>query len=184
MQRRVTKGSSHVPSDFDERFGVAMCRDGHVIGYAGSVLFSVTVTTPKLASYDVADRLTEQLIRQYPNGICQLIVASAGLPMPPPENRKRIADSMSRYDGNINAIAMVFQGGGLWASSMRVVANTMMMVIPSRCPRRMFGDFGSGANWLIETGLDDGGAFAASLQDITRAAGQHLAEAQLEARAG
>ena len=37
---------------------------------------------------------------------------------------------------------------GLWTSSMRMVGNGMMMVIPSSFDRRMFGDVASGADWL------------------------------------
>jgi hypothetical protein len=115
------------------------------------VLFSTTTVTPPLEVYDAADAVSDKLLREHPQGFFQLILAKHGLPMPSQERRARIARSMSRLDGKILGIAMVFDGGGLWSSSMRMVANAMMMVIPSRCPRRMFGDLPAAIGWLQQS---------------------------------
>lgn len=146
----VSKALSQVnqPREPREQLEIAFCCDGYALGSVGNVLFSTTSLAPPLSVYDEADQLSERLLKKYPGGICHLIVAAEGLPMPTPERRARIAQSTRRFDGRTRAIAMVFAGTGLWSTSMRMVGNAMMMVIPSKCERRMFGDVTQAVLWL------------------------------------
>ena len=122
--------------------------EGYAVGCVGNVLFvSAKATTP--ASLDAAEQATRQMVERYPNGFAQLLIMNPGAPMPSPEARKRITVLNDRFGKHTRAMAMVLGGDSLWTSSMRVVANTMMMVMPVGHQRRMFGDLVSAVSWLV-----------------------------------
>jgi hypothetical protein len=95
--------------------------------------------------------------------------------MPSPEARERIRMLNDSYKTQILAMAMVLPGHGLWTSSMRVVGNTMMMVIPAPYARRLHGSVEDATSWL-ETELGAKAAFQASQVHVGAVQCRHLSE--------
>lgn len=121
-----------------------------VTGICGNVVFRVHRGEPTLDGMQRTTQYAQDLIEEYPDGIAKVACPLPGSSMPSPELRQRIAEASRVQGPHTLCMAMIFAHEGTWAGMMRMVANTMMVAIPSPFPRAVFGDPSEASIWLFQ----------------------------------
>lgn len=120
-----------------------------VIGVYGNAMFTCASAASSLQGIEACHRGALELLSQYPRGYCQFTIASMGTSMPSPEVRTKMKELVLDLRDHILAMAYVFEGHGIWMSSMRVLTQGMMLAMPSKFPQRIFADLGSSLPWTM-----------------------------------
>ena len=130
---------------------VTRCTDGHVIGHCGAVVFNVSCKAQTLDNLNHVSNLCAEMAERYPEGYVYMVVVTPGTPMAPPEVREGIKRLTHQHEDHIRAMALVIEGDGIWASSMRMLANTLMLMVPVKSsPRRLLGNVQEAMRWIPE----------------------------------
>lgn len=122
---------------------------GSVVGHDGNLMFAFasSVSSGGVArGYDAHRRMATL----YPEGFASVNVVAGGMRMPGAAERATMQQIAREFGGLYLAQAMVFVGNGVWLSSMRLVAATMMLAIPKAFPQRVFAEFQAALTWVRE----------------------------------
>lgn len=124
-------------------------QDAHaLLGRYGNVMIAVTRSSPT-ESYTAQSQVMHETMRaEYPNGFAKLIVTPGGTPMPSSEGRDAINRLSREFASSTLALGLVFEGDGLWLSSMRIITRTMMLAVPKSFPQTIFATVDEAARWL------------------------------------
>lgn len=116
-----------------------------VQGRVGNLLIGVTRQTGGGMANAAANH--RRMLELYPHGFAYLAVAEGGLSMPSPETRKKMQQIAAQFGPHYLCHAVVLEGDGLWLSSMRMVASTMMVAVPKEHTKRVFANAGEAIQW-------------------------------------
>ena len=119
--------------------------EGTVQGRVGNLLVGVTRQTGGGMENAAANH--QRMLELYPAGFAYLAVAAGGLSMPSPEIRQKMQQTAARFGQHYLCHAVVLEGEGLWLSSMRMVASTMMVAVPKDHARRIFATARDATRW-------------------------------------
>lgn len=120
------------------------------IGSYGNVLIGASAGQHSYDGLQASRRVHERLRDTYPNGFSKIVITAGGARMPSAEERARINKLAGDFARSTLAIALVFEGDGLWLSSMRVVTKTMMLAISRDFPQSMFATAPEAVPWLVK----------------------------------
>ena len=120
----------------------------YLVGRVSNVLFSSTKGPTSMEGLAAADALSDRVLDEYPDGVAMLMIAEASSSMPSGEARAKISAMTRRMAPHIRAMALVFEGTGMWMSSMRMVSRTMMMAVPKKFPMDIFPTVEDAAPWI------------------------------------
>lgn len=121
---------------------------GSFIAQYGNVLVGVSTGQNSYAGLEASYKLQERLRSQYPDGFGKIVVTGGGARMPSPDIRERVNKLVADFARNTLAVALVFEGEGLWLSSMRMVTRAMMLATSSSFPQSTFATVGEAVPWL------------------------------------
>ncbi len=121
---------------------------GAIAARVGNLIFAVAIGPSNIAGMEATRAATLDVLRDYPSGFMKLIVTAAGTPMPGADARARARTLTGEFAAKTLGLALVFEGDGTWYSMMLTVSSTMLLALPSKFPRRMFGRCEEAALWL------------------------------------
>ena len=121
---------------------------GSFIGHFGNVLVGVSTGENSYAGLEASYQLHARMRTLYPDGFAKLVVTQGGARQPSPEARERINRLAAEFSRNMLAVALVFEGEGLWLSSMRMVTRAMMLATSHSFPQTTFATLAEAVPWL------------------------------------
>ena len=99
---------------------------------------------------DDATKIHRSLATRYPQGYVYLLVTRADAPMPSAEARDRFAKMDKEFGPHLLASAMVIEGDGLLATTMRMVMRSMSIAFSKTYPMKYFASAEDALGWLEE----------------------------------
>lgn len=125
----------------------AVDRD-HAIGASEGLLLCVwRVRTTAEAISELAG-IVSRLIARSRDRIVMLTVVEAGADMPDAPVRNALAELFHRVAPSVIASALVFEGTGFKAATVRALTTTLNMVTRQPFPHKVFATVGEAAAWL------------------------------------
>ena len=131
-------------------------------GSCGNLAFVVTRGQGRRNTVRKRTRMLEELSAENPAGFFFLNVVPDGAAMPDEDARAISRTVNQRFAGRFIAQAIVLEGSGVWLNSMRLVARTMLLAIPSAHPRKVFESVEDAVAWFVTTAPDQDGFGAIS----------------------
>lgn len=102
-----------------------------------------------MASLTVFEQGCRSICAKHPEKICSVhIMAPAGKSMPSAEARDQVGRILSENAVHTAAAAALVPGDGFWASALRSMVTSILMMAPRSMPFRTFGDLAQLAEWL------------------------------------
>jgi hypothetical protein len=132
----------------DPKLHIAHQDEASFIGHYGNVLLGISSGKSSYSHLDLSYELHCKLRRDYPGGFAKLVISAGGAKMPSAEERVAIHRLATDFARNTLAIALVFEGDGLWLSSMRMVTRAMMLAIAKPFPQSIFANVPESVHWL------------------------------------
>src|SRR5688572_4254034 len=135
---------------FQTRPQLEIChRDGgSFIAQYGNVLVGLSTGQNSYAGLEASYKLQERLRALYPDGFAKVVITGGGARMPSPDVRERVNKLVADFARNTLAVALVFEGEGLWLSSMRMVTRAMMLATSSSFPQNSLSTVSEAVPWL------------------------------------
>lgn len=124
------------------------CRRDTVTARLDNMLLTCSCGTPTVASLDRAHQNLRLLKERNPEGILLLKVHEPGTKIPGADVRQKIVEMTRDLGDGLLAIATVFEGDGLWISSIRMVTRTVDMVVGGSYDHAIFANVEEGLAWL------------------------------------
>lgn len=133
-----------------ERLEIAYREGDSFIGNYGNVLVGASAGQKSYAGLEASYALHTRMRTRYPGGFAKLVISGGGAKMPTLEERASINRLATEFARNTLAIALVFEGDGLWLSSMRMVTKAMMLAISRTFPQSIFANVPEAVPWLTK----------------------------------
>jgi hypothetical protein len=95
-------------------------------------------------------RALEAFNAQHPEGISNVHIIAAGLPLANSEAREALSALMKKHDGDLGVAGTVLDGTGFWASATRSVIMSLQMLTPSSFAMRTCATDSELAAWMIK----------------------------------
>lgn len=92
--------------------------------------------------------VTERMIGIFAQGVSNIHVVANGAPLPTAEARAGFVDIMKRHEARLACVAVVLEGSGFWAATLRSVITGMRMVSPRTFPMRFHESIAEVPRWL------------------------------------
>lgn len=89
-----------------------------------------------------------EFIAQHPEGISNVHIIAAGLPLATSEARAALGVLMKKHDGDLACVGTVLEGTGFWASATRSMIMGLQLLASSSFPMRTFGSDAELTAWL------------------------------------
>jgi hypothetical protein len=99
-------------------------------------------------SVAVMTELTLELAKRYPDGVSGIHVVHADAPMPTADHRARVARGLEQLAPCIKCVAVVLEGQGFWASTLRSVFFGIRMISPQPFAFRIDSELPDAVAWL------------------------------------
>ncbi len=119
-----------------------------LIGQQGNLMFISARGVATSGVLDEACKIHRSLARRYPQGYVNLLCARADAPMPSAEARDRFARMDKEFGPYLLASAMVIEGDGLLAMTMRMVMRSMTIAFSKSYPMKYFASVDEALAWL------------------------------------
>ncbi|HEU4405933.1 MAG TPA: hypothetical protein VFS43_11760 [Polyangiaceae bacterium] len=144
----------------------------HAAALVGPCLAVIARREPGPNIFQEAPRWVDGLLEAYPHKGGVIVIVQANAPPPSDASRSRIDRAYSEYGRGVVAGAMVIEGRGFVAASIRSVLSLMMLTSKYSYPIKTFSN------------VDDGAAFLANkLPDASAAPAPFIASGVEELRA-
>lgn len=92
--------------------------------------------------------VTDPIYAAYPEGVSNIHILTAGIPLPGNEVRDELGKLMRSRAHQRACIGFVLEGGGFWASALRSLITGMRVLAPRSFELRIGGSVEEVANWL------------------------------------
>jgi hypothetical protein len=122
--------------------------EDHVAALVGSCLTLLVRSEPTSSVLQEAPRWVDALLQIYPHKGGVLVVAQANATPPSEISRKRINQAYLEYGRGVVAGAMVIEGNGFVAASLRSVVSLILLTSRYNYPLKTFSRVGEGARYL------------------------------------
>jgi len=129
---------------------VVYSEGGSFIGRYGNVLVGASTGQNSYEGLDASLQLHRRMRTEFPNGFAKIVITAGGARMPSADERTRINRLAGEFARNTLAVALIFEGDGLWLSSMRMVTKAMMLAISREFPQSIFATVPEGVQWLTQ----------------------------------
>jgi hypothetical protein len=103
---------------------------------------------------DALGRVLGAFIAQHPEGISNIHLIAAGLPLANTEAREGLSALMKRHGGALACAGTVLDGTGFWASATRSVIMSLQLMTPSSFAMRTCATDGELASWIFKPHAD------------------------------
>jgi len=120
----------------------------HVLAVWDRVVILFFRGKTSLASIRRCERLIEAHSRQRAEHVLLLTIVDTAAPLPALEVRVEIAGALHRLNGKLARSAVVFEGEGFRAASVRAVVAGVSLFARAAYPHRIFGRVGDAARFL------------------------------------
>lgn len=110
------------------------------------MIFAKGVATTQVL--DEAANIHRSLVLRYPQGHLALLSTRADAPMPSAEARERFTSMEQEFGHHLLGNAMVIEGHGVLATSMRMVMRSMTIAFGKNHPMKYFASCEAGLTWL------------------------------------
>lgn len=127
--------------------------DVHVMHYRGPV---------DVAALDATIRASNELKRQFPDGIWAFNVTEPMLSIPDREFQKKASEATKSVEDHLLGTVVVLPGEGFWVSAARAFVAGLMLLSPLRRQREIASSISEGAKSIARRANRDD-AWAASL---------------------
>lgn len=91
--------------------------------------------------------ISDQLLASY-SSVSAIHLAASDIGLPSSEVRGALLEMMARYGPHTACLAVVLEGSGFWASTVRSVITGMRMVAPRAFALRIHEDIAEVCDWL------------------------------------
>jgi len=99
---------------------------------------------------DALGRALGAFIVQHPEGISNVHIIAAGLPLANSEARAALSALMKKHDADLACAGTVLDGTGFWASATRSVIMSLQLLTPSSFAMRTCGSDAELATWMLK----------------------------------
>jgi hypothetical protein len=126
------------------------------------------------ASVDRA-QATRELVRdlhaRYPGQVAVLVRVLDGCGLPEPRTTRAFSRFLREVEPEVQGVAVVLEGGGFWAATMRALISSITLMARSGPPTRVYGDLREASEALWDL-LEQNGAARVSAEALAAAAGR------------
>lgn len=119
-----------------------------LMGQQGNLMFISATGVATSGVLDDATNIHRSLAQRYPHGYVYLLNTRADAPMPSAEARDRFAKMDKEFGPYLLASAMVIEGDGLLATTMRMVMRSMSIAFSKTYPMKYFASAPEALAWL------------------------------------
>jgi len=120
--------------------------DAHAVATWTNVLIAVWRTETRAAALDGVSQALGELVAAHPE-VALIQVVEAGATAPDAEARRAIAAMLRRYADSIRCSAVVFEGDGFQAATLRAVVTGIAILSRPSYPDVVFGSTVAAINW-------------------------------------
>ena len=97
--------------------------------------------------------ISATMVESCPEGVSNIHIVAHGAPLPTPEARAGFVRLMEQYEAQLACVAVVLEGSGFWAATLRSVITGMRMVSPRTFPMRFHESIEEVPIWLPQEHL-------------------------------
>ncbi|MBC7171071.1 MAG: hypothetical protein H5U40_01510 [Polyangiaceae bacterium] len=116
---------------------------------------------------------TRELVRsvhnEYPDKVAVLVRVMAGCGAPDPRALRSFSRFLHEVENEVQGVAVVLEGDGFWAASMRAIVSSVTLMTRSGPPLRVYGDLREASEAICDL-LGEGGSALVSAESLVRAA--------------
>ncbi|MFO0611616.1 MAG: hypothetical protein U0414_03440 [Polyangiaceae bacterium] len=120
----------------------------HAIGTSEGLLLCVWRMRTTAEAITELNRILTRLIARSPDRIVMLTVVESGADMPDAPVRNALAELFHRVAPSVIASALVFEGTGFKAATVRALTTTLNMVTRQPFPHKVFATVAEASAWL------------------------------------
>jgi hypothetical protein len=116
---------------------------------------------------------TRELVRdvhaRYPGQVAMLVRVIDGCGLPEPRTTRAFSRLLREVEPEVQGVAVVLEGGGFWAATMRALVSSVTLMARSGPPTRVYGDLREASEALWDL-LDQNGASRVPAEALAEAA--------------
>jgi hypothetical protein len=133
--------------NLDDTIKTVFQTETSVMGVLDNLLFALTCGQSVPSTLAERRSYHADMVARFPGGYVFMSIIAPGSSMPNGETRSNSVVIMKEFSQHFLAYPMVMEGDGVWLSSMRMVARTMMITMPAEHPRKIFGTAVEAVGW-------------------------------------
>jgi hypothetical protein len=118
------------------------------MGNQGNLLFTLATGAITQRGIDAGFELHHRMRREYPQGYVHFMLTRVNSPFPGAAERKRLSELADQFAPHQLGTAIVIEGDGLWAGTLRMVLRTMALTFRQAHPQQFFAASPQALTWL------------------------------------